>query len=145
MPSEADPSIWVLRNKVGAVLALFYVDDGIVAAKSNAEAEAIVNMVASIFKTQAWGAQRLLGIHIQRNCERGTISIDQEDKAMELETDLGENGHRKATPMTPETFAGLRMAKSSIRPLLAVCCILHNAQGLTSPCQLVFWRPTLQR
>jgi G3E family GTPase len=58
VPLEADPSIWVLRNKVGAVLALFYVDDGIVAAKSDAEAEAIVNMVASIFKMQAWGAQR---------------------------------------------------------------------------------------
>jgi hypothetical protein len=37
VPSEADPSLWVLRNKVGVVLALFYVNDGIVAAKSDAE------------------------------------------------------------------------------------------------------------
>jgi hypothetical protein len=94
-------------------LAFFDVDDGILAANSDFKADAIVNIIASMFKIRKLGVPTdFLGIHIQRNCERGTISIHQEDKAMALAIDLGVSGQRKATPMTPETFAGLWMAKT---------------------------------
>jgi hypothetical protein len=37
--SDAHPALWILHGKGDAVLAMFYVDDGLVAAKSVAEAD----------------------------------------------------------------------------------------------------------
>jgi hypothetical protein len=36
--NNADPSLWILYGKSGAVLTMFYVDDGMVAARTDAEA-----------------------------------------------------------------------------------------------------------
>jgi hypothetical protein len=46
--SDADPSLWIFRREDGAVLIMFYVDDGLLAAKTAAEAEALVDLVGSI-------------------------------------------------------------------------------------------------
>jgi hypothetical protein len=48
--SDADPALWILHGTGCAVLAMFYVDDGLVAAKIVAEADALVDLVGSMFE-----------------------------------------------------------------------------------------------
>jgi hypothetical protein len=93
------------------------------------------NACINVQKTQARGPRDFLGMHIQRNCQRGTISIHQENKA--LATGLGVNGQHKATSITPETFAGLWITKTG-EPMpgkavsghhwqFAASCTMHKA------------------
>lgn len=110
--SDADPSLWILRGESGAVLAMFYVDDGMVAARTADEADALVDLVASMFAIRKLGEpQDFLGIEIARNRQAGTISIDQARKARALADSVGVAGERRGVPMSPETFAGLRAAQ----------------------------------
>jgi hypothetical protein len=80
--SSADPSLWILRSETGAVLSMFYVDDGLVAARTAAEADALVDLVASMFAIRKLGEPTdFLGIEISRDWQAGTITIDQKRKA----------------------------------------------------------------
>jgi hypothetical protein len=64
--SDADPALWILHGKGGAVLAMFYVDDGLVAAKTVVEADALVDLVGSMFEIRKIGEpEDFLGIHIR--------------------------------------------------------------------------------
>jgi hypothetical protein len=88
--SNADPShaLWILYGSRG-VVALFYVDDGMVDAKTTEEAEALVQMLATLFDIRALGEPMdFLGVRIHWVRSAGTISIDQEDKARALAVEL---------------------------------------------------------
>jgi hypothetical protein len=91
---------------------MFYVDDGLVAARTAAEADALVDLVASMFAIRALGEPAdFLGIEITRDRQARTITIDQERKAAALAETVGVAGERRRTPMTPDTYAQLRAAQ----------------------------------
>jgi hypothetical protein len=109
--SDADPSLWIFHGDGGAVMAMFYVDDGLVAARTAAEADALVDLVASMFSIRALGEpEDFLGIRITRDRVARTITIDQEDKARALAASCGVTGERRMVPMSPDTYAALRAA-----------------------------------
>lgn len=135
LQSDADPALWILHGGEGAVLAMFYVDDGLVAARTVAEADALVELVASMFAIRALGEpDDFLGIQITRNRSERTITIDQERKACALATAVGVIGERRAVPMSPEIYAGLRAAQPGERMSNAleyqsiIGSLLHMAQ-----------------
>jgi hypothetical protein len=110
--SVADPALWILLGGGGTVLAMFYVDDGLVAARTAAEADDLVELVASMFAIRSLGEpQDFLGIQVDRDRAAGTISISQEGKALALAESFGLGGARKAIPMSPEVFSGLGSAR----------------------------------
>jgi hypothetical protein len=110
--SSADPSLWILRSESGAILAMFYVDDGLVAARTAAEADALVDLVASMFAIRKLGEpQDFLGIEITRDRQARTITIDQERKSTALADAVGVAGERRRVPMSPDTYAQLRAAQ----------------------------------
>jgi hypothetical protein len=45
--SNVNPSLWIVHGKDGVVLSLFYVDDGLVAARTSQEPDAMVYLVES--------------------------------------------------------------------------------------------------
>lgn len=109
--SDADPSLWMLHSPDGTVLALFYVDDGLVAAKTGEQADALVALVASMFAIRALGEPKdFLGIRITRDREARTIKIDQEDKALALAHRAGVSGQRRSVPMSCQVHSELRAA-----------------------------------
>jgi hypothetical protein len=133
--SDADPALWILHGKDGAVLAMFYVDDGLVPAKTAEKADTLVELVASRFAIRALGEpEDFLGIQISRDRAAHTITIVEEHKALELAAGLGLVGGRKAVPMSPETCSGLRGAQEgkSMADKLEYQCkvgsLLHLAQ-----------------
>jgi hypothetical protein len=72
---------------------MFYVEDGLVAAKTAAEEDALVDLVGSMFEIRKFGEpQDFLSIHICRDCSAGTITVDQEDKAEALAAEVGVSG-----------------------------------------------------
>jgi hypothetical protein len=110
--SNADPGLWILKSESGVVLTMFYVDDGMVAARTEEEAEGLVDLIASVFETRRLGEpQDMLGIEIARNRKAGTITIRQSDKARALAEGFGVKGQRRATPMTPAAYGALRAAR----------------------------------
>jgi hypothetical protein len=123
--SDDDPALWILHGEGGAVLVMFYVDDGLVAAKTTAEADALVDLVGSMFEIRKLGEpEDFLGIHICRDRSAGTITVDQEDKATALAAELGVSGTFRIVPMTPEVFGELRGAQpGEPSRLSAACCI----------------------
>jgi hypothetical protein len=60
---------------------MFYVDDGMVAARTAAEADALVDLVAGMFSSRRLGdPQDMLGIKISRDWDAGTITTCQASK-----------------------------------------------------------------
>jgi hypothetical protein len=51
---DVDPALWILLEEGGAVLPIFSVDDSVLAAPSAAKADALVELVASIFAVRTW-------------------------------------------------------------------------------------------
>ena len=110
--SDADPSLWLLRDAAGTVLTMFYVDDGMVAARTAAAADALVALVASMFSIRVIGEpEDMLGVEISRDRAARTLSICQARKALQLAADFGVEGERRATPMTPAAYGELRAAR----------------------------------
>jgi hypothetical protein len=94
--SIAYPGLWILKSEGGVVLTMFYVDDGMVAAWTEEEAEGLVDVIASIFETRKLGEpQDMLGIEIARDLKAGTITIRQSEKARVLAAGFG------VTPLRP--------------------------------------------
>ena len=48
--SNADPALWLRLAEDGTVLTMFYVDDGLVAARTACDADALVDLVTSVFQ-----------------------------------------------------------------------------------------------
>jgi hypothetical protein len=93
-------------------MAMFSVDDGLVAAHPADEADALVDQVASIFEIRALGEPKdFLGIEISRDLTVGTITITQESKALALAAQVGLSQSQRSLPMSSETYAGLRAAQ----------------------------------
>jgi hypothetical protein len=110
--SDADPALWILHVEGGAVLAMSYVDDGVVKANAVEQTDALVELVASMFAIRALGEpEDFLGIQISRDRAVRTISIVQEHKALELAVGLGVGEAPKPAPVSPETSFGLRAAQ----------------------------------
>jgi hypothetical protein len=55
--SESDPSWWLLHSESGAVLCMFYVDDGLVAARTAKKGDGLVKMVESMFAIRELASQ----------------------------------------------------------------------------------------
>ena len=109
--SDSDPALWILRGPDGALLALFYVDDGLVAARTAAEADALVAMMGEMYQIRVIGEPSdFLGIRVTRDRAAYTIKIDQEDKARALAAEAGVTGAKRVLPMRPEVFKELRQA-----------------------------------
>jgi hypothetical protein len=69
---------------------MFYVDDGLVAAKTTAEADALVDLLGSMFEIRKLGEpEDFLGIHICWDRSACTITVNHEDKATALAAELG--------------------------------------------------------
>ena len=110
--SNADPSLWILYGERGVVLTMFYVDDGLVCARTAEEADAIVKLVGSMFSIRELGEpEDFLGIRITRDRQAKTITIDQADKAHRLAEAAGVAGEKRHVPMKPETHASLQAAE----------------------------------
>jgi hypothetical protein len=133
--SDADPALRVLRGEGGAVLVMFYVDDGLVAAKTTADA--LVDLVGSmhIFEIRKLGEpQDFLGIRICRDRSAGTITVDQDDKAEAPAAEVGVSGQCRMVPMSPEVYWKLRGAQpgepmtDKLRYQRVVGSLLHLAQ-----------------
>jgi hypothetical protein len=126
--SDADPALWILYCDASPVFAMFYVDDGLVAAHTAEEADALddglvaahtaeeadalVDLIAGIFKI--WRMDEpsdMLGIGIEHDRAVGTITIRQSAKAHALAAPFGIEGERRATPMTPAAQLELRAAQ----------------------------------
>jgi hypothetical protein len=87
---------------------MFYVDDGLVAAKTMAEVDALVDLVGSMFEIRKLGEpEDFLGIHTCWDRSAGTTTVDQEDKATALVAELGVSGMFRVVPTTPEVFGEL--------------------------------------
>jgi hypothetical protein len=133
--SDVDPALWVLRGEGGAVLVMFDVDDGLVAAKTAAEADALVDLVGSMFEIRKLGEpQDFLGIHICPDRSAGTITVYQEDKAEALAAEVGVSGQCRMVPMSPKAYGELRGAQprepmtDKLRYQWVVGSLLHLAQ-----------------
>ena len=133
--SNADPALWILYGAGGAVLSMFYVDDGLVAAKADEEADALVDLIESMFAIRRIvDPQDFLGIEFSRDRGAGTITIDQSRKIVAMALAAGVAGEKRSTPMTPAAFASLRKARPAdkradrwlYQSLLGKC--LHLAQ-----------------
>jgi len=110
--SNADPGLWLLHGEEGAVMCMFYVDDGLVAARSDSEAEALVDLVADMFSIRKLGEpDDVLGIEVLRDWEAGTITLCQERKAEALAEAFGVAGQRRSMPMSPAVYGDLHAAR----------------------------------
>jgi hypothetical protein len=133
--SNAEPSLWILHGEHGATMAMFYVDDGLVAARTAHEADALVDLVASMFAIRSLGEpQDFLGIEISHDRDASTISIRQQRKAESLAAMFNVIGARRATPMSPEVYGELRAAREGDEMADVEVCqsgidsLLHLAQ-----------------
>jgi hypothetical protein len=114
---------------------MFYVNDGLVAAKSAAEADASVDLVGSMFEIRKLGKpQDFLGINICRDRSAGTITVDQEHKAEAIAAEVGVSGQCRMVRMSPEVYEELRGAQpgepmtDKLRYQQEVGSLLHLAQ-----------------
>jgi hypothetical protein len=90
------------------VLVMFYVDDGFLAAKSAAEADALVDLEWSIFEVWKFREQEdVLGIHIRWDRSTRTIIVDKENKALVLAAKLGVLGKFRMVPMHRDDARGV--------------------------------------
>jgi hypothetical protein len=108
---DADSALWILHGENGTVLSMFYMDDGlVVAAGTDVEADALVELVASIFEIRALGKPNdFLAIQISRDHAANTITITQRSKASALAAKLGVSRSHRVLPMPAEVYAGLRL------------------------------------
>jgi hypothetical protein len=84
-------------------------DDGPVAARTSAEANAIVSLIGFLIEINALGEPTdFLGIEIASDRVAGTITITHEAKVLNLADRLGVAGSRRAVPMSPEGYSELR-------------------------------------
>jgi hypothetical protein len=135
LQSDADPSLWILYGEGGAILTMFYVDDGMVAARTHAEADALVDLIGSVFEVRKLGEpQDMLGIEISRDRQAGTINIPQSAKARGLAAAFVVEGRKRTTPMTPAVYGELRAARNGDkmadqeRYMSGIGSLLHLAQ-----------------
>jgi hypothetical protein len=119
--SNADPSLCVIWRDNGIVLSIFCLNDVLVAARSAAEGDALVELAGPIFEIRALGEPKeFLDIEISCDLAAGTITISQESKALAHAKQLGVTRSRRALPISPEAYVGLRAAHG---PWLASWCI----------------------
>lgn len=98
---SADPAVFIMRGKGGRVLALFYVDDCLIAAQTDAQADAIAALIGTIFESRMLDARDFLGIGVTRDRVARTITIDQTDKVDKMVVTFGIAGEFRVLPMEP--------------------------------------------
>ncbi len=77
-PSDADPGLWLQRGDGGRILMIVYVDDLLVAGRTEAEVKAIKKQIKEIFDARDLGeAKYFLGMEIERNRINKTIKLSQ--------------------------------------------------------------------
>jgi hypothetical protein len=94
--SDADPALWIMHGG-GHVMTIFYVDHGMVAVRTAADADALVDLVAGMFSIHKLGEpQDMLGIKISHDRDAGTITIRQASKGRSLAKAFSVEGERCA-------------------------------------------------
>ena len=83
MQSNMDPGLLLLNGKDGAVMCMFYVDDGLAVAICDKEAEALVDLVISVFAIRRIREpEDVLGIEVWREWDASTITPCHGRKAL---------------------------------------------------------------
>ena len=100
--SEADPGLFVLRNKTHTVYVLVYVDDLALAAPSHADLDGIKAALSRAFDVRDLGdATWFLGMKIERDRDAGTVKLSQPTMTNDLVTKHGLSDARtKTTPLS---------------------------------------------
>jgi hypothetical protein len=89
LKSDAEAGLRILHEKNGTMLSMFYVDNGLVAAGTDVEADALVELVASIFEITALVEPKdFLGIEISQDNSANTITITQKSKSSAFAAEL---------------------------------------------------------
>ena len=96
-----DPAVFIMRGVGGTVLALFYVDDCLIAARTAEQADAIVALIGTIFESRVLDGRDFLGINVTRDRVARTITIDQTDKVDKMMATFGIAGETRVLPMEP--------------------------------------------
>ena len=100
--SEADPALFIKTDSSGKIVALVYVDDCLIAGKTELEVLNIIKMFSTMFETRDMGEPAdFLGIHIVRNRSNKTLSIHQQPYIQKLLADYELTGtDPRALPST---------------------------------------------
>jgi hypothetical protein len=78
VPSESDPSMFILNSACGVLLALVYVDDCLIAGRNREVVQRVVDLIKSLFTSTDLGEPKLfLGMRIERDRAARTITISQ--------------------------------------------------------------------
>jgi hypothetical protein len=76
--AESDPSMFILRSDTGTVLAVVYVDDCLIAGRTQAEVQNVVTLIQQLFTCVVLGEPKLfLGVEIARDRAARTLTISQ--------------------------------------------------------------------
>jgi hypothetical protein len=113
--SEADPALFIKKDKDGTTLALalVYVDDCLIAGSSTEEVSKVIKMLSQVFEVKELGEPSdFLGIQIYRDLTKGTLHIHQSPYILKLLDDYGLTGttpkslpssaFSEGTPMPPK-------------------------------------------
>jgi hypothetical protein len=102
LPSDADPNVYERRSADGTVVAVIYVDDGIIVADTDADADAAIADIAALFPCRDMGEPRdYVGWQVERDRAAGTIKIHSADYIRRLLHEYGMTGCAPvALPMT---------------------------------------------
>ena len=92
-PSPADPNVYLHEGADGRIISLVYVDDGMIVADSDADADATLALIMSEFPCRDLGSPvDFLGWELERDAAAGTIKIHQERYVVRLLQDYGLTG-----------------------------------------------------
>jgi hypothetical protein len=134
--AESDPSMFVMHSDEGRLLALVYVDDGIVGGVDAAGVQRVLEIIQSCFDVRLLGEpSSFIGLQISRDLAAGTLKISQERATLALVDRFAEHLLPDAArvPMDPaislQWGVGLPMqADESLYPQL-VGCLMHIAMS----------------
>ena len=78
--SDADPSLWLLHDGAGDVIAacLCYVDDLLIASHDSKLADSLIAEISSWWPCTVQAADRFLGIEVTRDAVMGTLTMHQD-------------------------------------------------------------------
>jgi transposase InsO family protein len=102
--SDADPSLWLLHDGAGDVIAacLCYVDDLLIASHDSKLADSLIAEIASWWPCTVQAADRFLGIEVTRDTVMGTLTMHQDTYIQSMVSRYGcADEHGALLPLPP--------------------------------------------
>jgi len=101
VPSKVDPCLYIKETDQGKILLLTYVDDLLIAAKTNDMVESVVRSVQAVLDVRDMGeATMFLNLSIERDRQAGLLKLHQRQQIEALVAAYGlENCTAAATPL----------------------------------------------